>query len=97
MNKLISSAFALSMLLSCAHAPKGPVIKEGICMDSLQVFLLFTDPQSEEPAAVVPTQRGCRCSITVDGQEYVSTPTEEDYSKCQKKEETSSTSNETKL
>lgn len=97
MFKIISSAFVLLMFASCAHGPKAPVIKEGVCMDSQQIFLLFLDQEQEDPAAVVPTERGCRCSVTIDGREFVSTVTEEDYSKCQKKKETSSTNSETRL
>lgn len=71
--------------LSCAQkqAP-GPKIVEGTCARTVVLFV-FTDDEGN-PLGIAQTPEGCRCSISLDGREYVATAPEEDNTKCQKKE-----------
>lgn len=66
---------------SCATTKPVPKIETGACAVTTVIYL-FLD-ENGQPAGMVPTPHGCRCSIKVDGKEYVPSDVE-DESKCQK-------------
>jgi hypothetical protein len=76
--KLLSIAIVLSML-SCAGAGPGmpervggllgAKVEDGPCLETMVVFFFFKDTTTQEPA-IAQTEKGCRCSYTINGMEY---------------------------
>lgn len=59
----------------------GPEVVDGPCYHT-GIAIIFIKPGAKEPDLVMPLPIGCRCSIKVDGKEYVKTEIEETLQKC---------------
>lgn len=84
MLKQLSLMIFVIGTLNCSQKKQIPVITPGACGDTVMLYLFFNQLSDEEPSVMAPTPRGCRCSIMIDGKEFVSTQPEESYAKCLK-------------